>query len=63
MPLIELLVVLIVLGVALWLINSYVPMQANIKTIVNVVVVIVAVLLVLSAFGIIGSPWRFRIGR
>lgn len=57
----ELVIVLVVIGVVLWLINSYIPMQANIKKILNVVVVIVAVLFVLNAFGIIGSG--FRIGR
>jgi peptidoglycan biosynthesis protein MviN/MurJ (putative lipid II flippase) len=62
MPLIELLIVLVVMGVALWLINTYIPMQANIKKIVNAVVVIVAVLFVLSAFGILDSASRFRIG-
>lgn len=63
MPLIELLVVLVVLGVVLWLINNYLPMQANIKKILNAVVVIVAVVFVLSAFGILGSSASFRIGR
>jgi peptidoglycan biosynthesis protein MviN/MurJ (putative lipid II flippase) len=62
MPLIELLIVLVVMGVVLWLINTYIPMQANIKKIVKVVVVIVAILFVLSAFGILDSASRFRIG-
>jgi hypothetical protein len=54
--------VLVVVGVALWLINTYIPMQANIKKILNVVVVIVVVLFVLNAFGILDSSSRFRIG-
>jgi hypothetical protein len=62
MSLIQLLIVLIVLGVGLWLINTYVPMSSSIKSIINIVVVIVAVLYVLSAFGIIGSFSRIRIG-
>jgi hypothetical protein len=63
MTLIELVITLVVLGVALWLINTYIPMQANIKKILNVVVVIVVILYVLNAFGIVGSAGSFRIGR
>ncbi len=63
MPLIELLIVLVVLGGVLWLINTYIPMQANIKKILNVVVAVVAILFVLNAFGIVGSTSHFRMGR
>jgi len=63
MPLVHLIVVLIVVGVVLWLINTYIPMQATIKKILNAVVVIVVVLWVLSAFGILGSFEKIRIGR
>jgi len=63
MPLLELLITLVVLGGILWLINTYVPMQANIKNILNVVVVIVTILFVLNSFGILGSTSMFRIGR
>jgi len=52
MDLIQLLVVLIVVGVVLWLLNTYVPMQPPIKTIINVVVVLVLCLWLLQAFGI-----------
>lgn len=62
MPLIELLIILVVVGVVLWLINNYIPMQGNIKKILNVVVVIVVILFVLNAFGILGSSTNFRIG-
>lgn len=62
MPLFELVITLVVVGVALWLINNYIPMQANIKKILNVVVVIVVILFFLNAFGIIGSSSNFRIG-
>ena len=55
MSLLELLIILVVTGVVLWLVNTYIPMQANIKKILNVVVVIVAVLFVLNAFGILGQ--------
>ena len=40
MPLINIVIALIVVGVALWLINNYIPMAASIKTILNVVVVV-----------------------
>lgn len=52
MSLITLVVTLIVVGVLLWLVNSYVPMDAVIKRILNVAVVIGTVLWLLSAFGV-----------
>ena len=55
MPLINIIVVLVVVGVALWAINKYIPMAAPIKTILNVVVVIIVCLWLLQVFGIIGS--------
>ena len=55
MSLISLLFVLIVVGVILWLINTYIPMDAKIKKILNVVVVIVVILWLLQAFGILGN--------
>ncbi len=62
MPLIQLIVALVVVGVALWLINNYIPMDGNIKKILNVVVIIVVVLWLLSAFGILGSMQGMRVG-
>ena len=55
MSLISLIGILIVVGVALWLINSYLPMDGKIKKILNVVVVIAVVLWLLQVFGIMGS--------
>ena len=55
MSLISLLVFLIVVGVILLLINTYIPMDAKIKKILNVVVVIVVILWLLQAFGILGN--------
>jgi hypothetical protein len=63
MSLITLVIVLVVVGVVLWLINSYIPMQSTIKKILNVVVVIVVILWLLSAFGVIESFDTIRIGR
>ena len=62
MPLITLVLVLVVVGVVLWLINSYIPMQATIKKILNVVIVVVVVLWLLSVFGLIDSLDTVRIG-
>lgn len=54
MTLLGLIVTLIVVGVLLWLVNTYLPMDAKIKQILNIVVVIVVVLWLLSAFGVLG---------
>jgi 1-acyl-sn-glycerol-3-phosphate acyltransferase len=62
MPLIQLVVVLVVVGVLLWLINNYIPMDGTIKKILNAVVVIVVILWLLSAFGILGSLSSMRVG-
>ena len=61
MPLINLVVVLIVVGVLLWLVNSYIPMAGSIKRILNVVVVIAVVLWLLNAFGVLHSISGYRI--
>ena len=63
MPLINLVIVLVVVGVVLWVINSYIPMQSTIKKILNVVVVIAVVLWLLSVFGLIGDLSTIRIGK
>jgi len=52
MPLINVVVVLIVVGVLLWLVNRFIPMAGSIKSILNVVVVIVVILWLLNVFGI-----------
>lgn len=54
---ITIIVVLIVVGLLLWLINTMIPMDEKIKTILNVVVVIFVILYLLNAFGVLhGSP-------
>jgi hypothetical protein len=55
MSLLSLVVVLIVVGVLLWLVNTTIPMDAKIKNILNIVVVIAVVLWLLSAFGLLGA--------
>ena len=54
---------LIVVGVLLWLVNNYIPMDAKIKNILNIVVVIAVVLWLLSAFGVLGALSSYRVGR
>jgi hypothetical protein len=61
MPLINLVVVLIVVGVLLWLVNNYIPMAGSIKRILNAVVVIVVVLWLLNVFGVLHALSRLRI--
>ena len=61
MPIINLLVVLIVVGVLLWLVNNYIPMAGSIKRILNIVVVIAVVLWLLNAFGILSSLSNVRV--
>jgi hypothetical protein len=55
MPLINVVLTLIVVGVVLWAINRFIPMQGTIKSILNIVVVIAVVLWLLYGFGIISS--------
>ena len=62
MPLINLVITLIVVGVLLWLVNTYIPMDGKIKNILNIVVVIAVVLWLLSAFGVLGSLSSIRVG-
>ena len=62
MPLIQLVVILVVFGVLLWAINTYIPMDATIKKILNVVVILVVILFILSAFGLLGSMSSIRVG-
>ena len=62
MSLINLILVLIVVGVILWLINNYLPMDAKIKSILNAVVVIAVVLWLLKAFGLLASLSAIRVG-
>ena len=63
MPLVEVVIVLIVVGVLLWLINRFIPMARSIKTILNAVVVIAVVLWLLNVFGILNSISGITVGR
>jgi hypothetical protein len=61
MPLIHIALVLIVVGVLLWLVNRYIPMDAKIKSLLNIVVLIVMVIWVLQAFGVLGPISNVRV--
>ncbi len=61
MPLIPVVITLIVVGVILWLINSYMPMDGKIKKILNIVVVICVVVWLLSVFGVLGHAGDLRV--
>jgi hypothetical protein len=63
MPLIQLILVLVAVGVVLWVINSYIPMQATIKRILNVIVIIGVVIWLMSVFGLIGELSKIRVGK
>jgi len=63
MSLFSLVIALVVVGVLLWLINTYIPMDRKIKNILNVVVVIVVVLWLLSVFGLLNQFSTFHVGR
>lgn len=55
MSVIGIILTLIVVGVLLWLVNSYIPMDAKIKKILNVVVVVLVIIWLLYAFGVLGG--------
>jgi hypothetical protein len=61
MPLIYIVLTLIVAGVILWLINTYIPMAGSIKAILNLIVVVVVCVWVLQAFGLWQSVLNYRI--
>ena len=62
MPLLQMLLVLVVVGVLLWLVNNFIPMAGSIKSILNAVVVIATVLWLLNIFGLFHSLSHMRVG-
>ena len=62
MPPMQILLALIVVGVLLWLVNRFIPMQGSIKSILNGVVVIAVVLWLLNVFGLFHSLPRIHVG-
>ena len=63
MPLINIVIALVIVGVALYLINRYIPMASSIKSILNVVVVVAVAVWVLQAVGLWGGLASYRVGR
>jgi hypothetical protein len=63
MPLITLVLILIAVGVLLWLVNTYIPMDAKIKRILNIVVVVAVILWLLSVFGVLPALNAIRVGK
>ena len=61
MPILTILGVLVVVGVLLWLVNSYIPMQSTIKMILNAVIVIVVVIWLLKVFGVLGNLQKLTV--
>lgn len=62
MPVLDLIIGLIVIGVLLWLVNSFIPMDPKIKQILNIVVVIIVVLWLLRAMGFLSYLENVRVG-
>ena len=62
MPLLHIVGLLIVVGVLLWLVNTYIPMDSKIKSILNAVVVIAVVIYLLQVFGLISTLEGIRVG-
>jgi len=63
MPLLQVVTILIMVGVLLWLVNRFIPMQGTIKSILNAIVVIAVVLWLLNIFGLFHSLSGIRIGK
>jgi UDP-N-acetylmuramyl pentapeptide phosphotransferase/UDP-N-acetylglucosamine-1-phosphate transferase len=63
MDLISLIITLIVVGVLLWLVNNYIPMDSKIKRILNIVVVVAVVVWLLNLLGLMDSIRGIRVGR
>ncbi|MGC2109712.1 MAG: Thivi_2564 family membrane protein [Candidatus Korobacteraceae bacterium] len=63
MPLVQVVLVLIVVGVLLWLVDRFIPMAGSIKSILNAVVVIAVVLWLLNIFGLLHSLSSIHVGQ
>ncbi len=63
MSLVSIVIALIVVGVLLWLINTYIPMDNKIRSILNGVVIIIVVIWLLQAFGVMGSLNNVSVNR
>ncbi|HKN13008.1 MAG TPA: Thivi_2564 family membrane protein [Candidatus Binatus sp.] len=55
MTLVHMAMILVVVGLVMWLINTYIPMAGAIKSLLNIVVFVVLLIWVLQTFGLIGA--------
>jgi len=62
MPLVTVVIALAVVGLLLWLVNRFIPMQSQIKSILNAVVVIAVIIWLLKVFNLLGYLTQFRVG-
>jgi hypothetical protein len=63
MDLVQFALVIIVVGVLLWLVNDYIPMDSQIKRILNIVVVVALIIWILKVFGLLSFLRGIRVGR
>ncbi len=61
-PLVQILIALVVVGVLLWLVNTFIPMAGSIKSILNAVVIILVVVWLLNVFGLMHYVTQFQVG-
>lgn len=61
MSLVNIVVILVVVGLVMWLINTYIPMAGAIKSLLNIVVFVVLLIWILQVFGLIGAIPGLRI--
>ena len=62
MPLLDIVVTLVIVGVILWLINRFIPMASSIKTILNLVLVVAVIWCLLSILGLVAPLRNYRVG-
>jgi hypothetical protein len=62
MPILTIILIIVLVGVLLWALNSFVPMDSKVKSILNIVVVICLIIWLLQAFGILDGLSNVRVG-
>ena len=62
MPILTILLVIVLVGVLLWAVNSFIPMDSKVRSILNVVVVLLLIIWLLQAFGLLHGLANIRVG-
>lgn len=62
MPILTVLLVIVIVGVLLWALNSFVPMDSKVRSILNIVVVLLLIIWLLQVFGLISGFGNIRVG-